>query len=315
MSNDRTESAAHVPVMPEETINGLNIKPGGVYCDCTLGAGGHSEAILRNLAGGRLIAIDRDPRAIAIATARLAPIGGVIAVRGNFGDLAEIWRREGFPPCDGFLFDLGVSSMQLDTAGSGFSFTSDGPLDMRFDPQDGGESAADIVNYADEDDLSDLFWRFGETSARRVAAAIAEARRKQSFATTAQLAEFVSRVRGTKGVKPGRHPATKVFLALRAAVNGEMQAVETGIPAAMDILAPGGRIVVISYHSAEDTIVKYIFKKAAKGCSCDLSPDQCQCQGAPSIILINKKVITPRREEVLSNRRARSAKIRIVERI
>lgn len=302
---------AHVPVLSVETLEALKIKPGGVYVDCTLGGGGHSSKIYSELDGGRLIGIDRDPRALEKAKERFPEAGGFEFVKGNFRYLAQIWKEREYPAVDGFLFDLGISSMQLDDPGAGFSFRAGGPLDMRFDPEE-GETAEEIVTRWSDDELAELFRSYGERGAERIARGIVKERERKEIGTTDRLAEVVAKAAG--GRRGKIHPATKVFLALRAEVNGELEAIREGIPAAIERLKPGGRIVAITYHSGEDRIVKDIFRRAAKGCSCERAYDECECEGESRISLVNKKVIRPERKETLENKRARSAKMRVAER-
>src|SRR5581483_2415544 len=242
----------HVPVLLSEVISGLAPRSGGRYLDGTLGGGGHALAILAaSSPDGRLLGIDADPAALAAAGARLAPYADrAVLAHGNFRDLGRLAREHGFAPLDGIVLDLGVSSHQLDTPERGFSFTSDAPLDMRLDPT-GGATAADLVNETPESDLADLIFRYGEErGSRRIARFIAEARRKRPIATTGELAELVAQALGGRHGKI--HPATRTFQALRIAVNRELESLEAALPQAVDLLAPGGRIAVIAFHSLED---------------------------------------------------------------
>ncbi|AHB13052.1 16S rRNA (cytosine(1402)-N(4))-methyltransferase RsmH [Dehalococcoides mccartyi] len=302
----------HIPVMLEESIQGLGVIPGGRYVDCTLGAGGHSEAILEHsYPGGQLLSIDTDPKAIALAAERLKGFGSsVLLVNDNFANLKDICQRYEYMPVHGILFDLGLSSMQLDREESGFSFQTEAPLDMRFSP--GQElSAADIVNTYDLAELSDLIWKYGEEPfSRRIARAILE---KRPFKTTTELASVIEKA---VGGRHGRiHPATRTFQALRIAVNEELSHLESALAQAQSLLGHGGRLVVISYHSLEDRIVKQYFQKEAKGCICPDDIPQCVCDHQPSLRIINRRVITPSDEEISRNPRSRSAKMRVAERI
>src|SRR5689334_19111996 len=254
----------HTPVLLNEVIAGLALHSGGRYIDGTLGGGGHAAAVLEASApDGRLLGIDADPAALAAAGARLAAFGErAVLAHGNFRDIGRLAREQGFAQIDGLLLDLGVSSHQLDTPERGFSFTADAPLDMRLDPT-GGPTAADLVNDTPEGELADLIFRYGEErGSRRIARFIAEARRKRPIATTGELADLVARALGGRpfGKAQGRHgkihPATRTFQALRIAVNHELESLELALPQAVELLAPGGRIAVISFHSLEDRIVK-----------------------------------------------------------
>lgn len=296
----------HAPVLLAEVVAGLAPRPGGRYVDGTLGGGGHAAAILEASApDGRLLGIDADPAALLAAGARLAPFGErATLVHGNFRDLARLARAGGFEPIDGLLLDLGVSSHQLDTPERGFSFLADAPLDMRLDPT-GGETAADIVNETPEGALADLIYRYGEErGSRRIARAIAEARRRRSIATTGELAEVVARALGGRHGKI--HPATRTFQALRIAVNRELDNLEAALPQAVELLAPGGRLAVIAFHSLEDRIVKLFFR-AESGYGGSGGPERLR--------IITKKPIEAGEGEVRANPRARSAKLRVAERI
>ncbi len=259
----------HIPVLLNEALEALRVKPGGKYIDCTYGGGGHSRAIEK--AGGVVLGIDQDAEAKA-------------PVHGNFAHLQQIAQDHGFDPVSGILFDLGVSSHQLETDYRGFSFNKDAPLDMRMDPETQTVTAADLVNAGGESELANLFWRFGEERASRAIAKAIVA--KRPITTTNQLAEIILRVRH-KTKADRTHPATRIFQALRIAVNDELAGLETALPQAVELLKPGGRLVVISFHSLEDRIVKKFMQKST--------------------------VITPTDEEVRNNPRSRSAKMRIYE--
>jgi 16S rRNA (cytosine1402-N4)-methyltransferase len=294
----------HIPVLLAEVVVGLAPRRAGQYVDGTLGGAGHAAAILAaSDPDGRLLGIDADPAAVAAARARLARFGDrATLTHGNFRDLGWLARQNGFERIDGLLLDLGVSSHQLDTPERGFSFAADAPLDMRLDPTT-GETAADLVNELPEGQLADLIYRYGEErGSRRVARFIAEARRKRPIAATGELAELVARALGGRHGK--LHPATRTFQALRIAVNRELESLEAALPQAVELLAPGGRIAVISFHSLEDRIVKLFFR-AESGYG---------GQGPTRIQIITKKPIEAAEAEARANPRSRSAKLRIAER-
>lgn len=302
----------HIPVLPTEVQSALTPRPGGVYIDGTLGGGGHALQLLSAAQpGGRLLGIDADPAAIAAAGARLVAAGlpatSYSLVHGHFADIGAIARSQGFGQVDGILLDLGVSSHQLDTAERGFSFTADGPLDMRLDPTR-GPTAADLVNSLDEQDLADIFYRYGEERlSRRIARQIVERRRQRPFERTADLAELLARVVG-RGGRERIHPATRSFQALRIAVNGELEQLEAALPQAVELLAPGGRLAVISFHSLEDRIVKIFFRaESGYGGSANERPVR--------LTIITKKPIEATASEEEHNPRARSAKLRVAERV
>jgi 16S rRNA (cytosine1402-N4)-methyltransferase len=297
----------HVPVLLSEVIAGLAPRAGGRYVDATLGGGGHALATLAaSSPDGRLLGIDADPAALTAAGARLAIYGErATLAHGNFRDLAALAREHGFAQVDGILLDLGVSSHQLDTPERGFSFTADAPLDMRLDPTQ-GETAADLVNATPEDQLADLIYRYGEErGSRRIARFIAEARRRQPIATTAELADLVARALGGRHGKI--HPATRTFQALRIAVNRELESLEAALPQAVELLAPGGRLAVIAFHSLEDRIVKLFFR-AESGYGGDNA-------GAERLQIITKKPIEASDQEARTNPRSRSAKLRVAEKL
>ncbi len=306
----------HVPVLLEETVSRLVTEPGGWYVDATAGAGGHAAAILA-AAGldARLLALDRDGDALELARAALAPFGErVILERANFSELAAVAARHGVHGVRGVLIDLGVSSMQLDRAERGFSFLRDSPLDMRMDVRQ-ELTAAKLLARLPEAELAGVLWRYGEEPmSRRIAKAVAAARAQgQALETTAQLAELVSRVKG--GRRGHAHPATQVFQALRIAVNGELAALETVLPAALDLLAPGGRLAVISFHSLEDRMVKQ-FMAAHEGRMESLAKGGARWSGQlPRARRVVRKALTATEEETARNPRARSAKLRVLERM
>jgi 16S rRNA (cytosine1402-N4)-methyltransferase len=288
----------HKPVLVEETIDWLAIKSSGFYVDATVGLGGHAIEIVRRLgAGGRLLGLDQDAQALGIAQARLAEFGDkVTLVHANFSQIGEVFAERSLPPADGVLADLGVSSMQLDLGERGFSFRSRGPLDMRMD-RDAEETAADIVNTAEEKELADLLYQFGEErDSRRIARRIVHAR---PIRDTEHLATIVAGARSVRG-RQKLHPATKTFLALRIAVNREMEALGQFLSRVPATLSPGGRWVMLSYHSLEDRQVKQSFQRLAH-------------EGALKIL--TKKVIQASDAEVAANPRARSVKMRAAEKI
>lgn len=303
----------HVPVLLDAVLTYLAPRPGGVYIDATVGGGGHAEAILEASApDGRLLGIDADPDALGRSHRRLHRFGHrVVLVQGNFDHLAAIAKRHGFVPADGILMDLGVSSDQLENAARGFSFAKEGPLDMRMDPSL-PHTAADLVNTLAEDELARLIRTYGEEPhARRIARAIVAAR---PIRTTTQLADLIAQVvprrRGQR-----LHPATRTFLALRIAVNDELGALERALPQALEILRPGGRLVVIAFHSLEDRIVKQFFQREARDCICPPRQPICTCGHKARVRVLTRKPVTPSPEEIAQNPRSRSARLRAVEKI
>lgn len=306
----------HVPVLLEETVARLVTEPGGWYVDGTAGAGGHASAVLA-AAGldARLLALDRDGDALELARAALAPFGGrAIVERSNFSDMAEVVGRHGIRGVRGILLDLGVSSMQLDRAERGFSFMRDSPLDMRMDDRQELTAAA-LLKQLSPAELADVLWRYGEESmSRRIAKAIAGAlARGEPIETTAQLAELVSQAKG--GRRGRTHPATQTFQALRIAVNGELAALEAVLPAALNLLEPGGRLAVISFHSLEDRMVKQ-FMAAHEGRMESLAKGGARWIGQlPRARRVTRKAVTATEEEMAGNPRSRTAKLRVLERM
>jgi 16S rRNA (cytosine1402-N4)-methyltransferase len=302
----------HLPVLLDEVIAALQPRRGGRFADCTVGLGGHAAAILEEiLPSGRLLGIDADPQAIRIGRDRLSRYGDAVTlVNDNFINLEAICERYHIHPVDGILFDLGVSSLQLDTAERGFSFHLDAPLDMRFDPEQ-GLTASDIVNCFSEQELARLIERYGEERhSRRIARHIV---RNRPVATTAELARLVEQ--GVNGKRARIHPATRTFMALRIAVNNELQNLELALKQTPNLLRPGGRLTVISYHSLEDRIVKQFMRYAASSCLCPPGTVVCRCGHVPTLKLISRKVIKPTSLEIESNPRSRSAKLRVAERL
>ena len=304
--------SVHVPALLDEVIAGLQAQRGGYFVDCTVGLGGHAAAILEKISpSGRLLGIDTDPEAIKVSQDKLSDYGeAVTLVNDDFVNLEAICRRYHFHPVDGILFDLGVSSLQLDTAERGFSFQLDAPLDMRFNPGQ-GLTASDIVNSFSEQELAKLIEKYGEERhSRRIARYIVQNR---PIATTVELAHLVEQASGGKRAKI--HPATRTFMALRIAVNSELQNLELALKQTINLLRPGGRLTVISYHSLEDRIVKQFMRCAASSCLCPPGTVVCLCGHVPTLKLISRKVIKPTSLEIESNPRSRSAKLRIAERL
>lgn len=302
----------HQPVLYHEIIHALRPQSPGRYVDATVGAGGHAWGILEASApDGQLLALDRDPQALAIASQRLSVYHPrVILVHASYTRLREELSRLGWSQVNGIVFDLGVSSMQLDQAERGFSFLADGLLDMRFDPTT-GMSASDLVNTLSEEELTELIWRYGEERhARRIAREIC---RSRPLHTTVELAQIVERVVG--GQRERIHPATRTFQALRIAVNNELRALEEALPAAAESLASGGRLAVISFHSLEDRIVKQFFRRESKDCICPPEQPVCTSNHRATLREITRKPILPSSEEIETNPRARSAKLRVAEKI
>ena len=306
----------HRPVLLDECLEALAIKPGGVYLDGTLGRAGHSLAILRRLtAGGRLIGIDRDMTAIEAARERLAEFGDrVTLVHGNFRDLGSILRDLGAEGLDGMLFDLGVSSPQLDEPRRGFSYMHDAPLDMRMD----GTAALDarqVVNTWSGEELCRILREYGEERyAARIAQAILRRRAQAPIETTGELADIIRSAMPAAALREKQHPAKRSFQAVRIAVNGELDALPPMLEAAAEALAPGGRLAVITFHSLEDRIVKQTLRTLATGCTCPPEFPVCVCGKKPKLKLITRKPVTAGPEELEQNPRARSAKLRVAER-
>ncbi len=302
----------HTPVMIPEIIQALKAHPGGRYIDGTLGEGGHSKSILNAIEpGGQVLGLDADAEAITVATERLMEHGDAfLAINANFRDIRATALRYEFVPVHGVLFDLGVSSLQLDRESRGFSFRRSDPLDMRFSFEQ-QLTAADIVNQYAESELADLIFHLGEDrAARRIAKAIVHNR---PVNTSLELAELIEKVSPRRGKR--MHPATRTFQAIRIAVNDELSALETALEQAVSLLGQGGRLAVISYHSLEDRIVKNFIRKQASDCICPPGTPICKCNHLATLKMVSRRPLTPTESEIETNRRARSAKLRVAERI
>ena len=309
----------HLPVLAKEVLVMLAPAPGSLQIDATLGGGGHTERILEaTTPDGRLLGLDADGAAIARVAGRLHPRFGdrLVLRQANFRELAAVASEAGFGSVDGCLFDLGLSSFQLADTDRGFGFRAGGPLDMRFDTTR-GVPASELLATLDAAELTALFRRYGEEpKAGRIARAIVDARATAPVRTAEELAALVERVVPANPRKPRRtHPATRVFQALRIAVNEELDALEAGLAAAIDLLRPGGRLVVLSYHSLEDRIVKRFFAAERRGCVCPPAFPVCVCGRSPRLRLVTTPSITPSADEVAANPRSRSARLRAVERL
>lgn len=305
----------HQPVLLNETVERLLTRRDGTYVDCTVGAGGHSEAILQRLdEGGRLIGLDQDEMALDMAARRLAPFGHRVAlVKANFRRLTDVLDRLGIEMVDGFLLDLGISSMQVDTGERGFSYHHDERLDMRMD-RDQALSAWDVVNRWSEEQLRDVLFQYGEERfSPQIARAIVARRCRESIDTTGQLADIVKAAIPAPARRRGPHPARRTFQAIRIAVNDELGALKEVLPQTLERLRPGGRIAVITFHSLEDRICKQQFSEWAKGCICPPSFPVCTCHCQPRVRLVTRRPVVPSDDEVRANPRARSAKLRVVE--
>ncbi|MGN1346243.1 MAG: 16S rRNA (cytosine(1402)-N(4))-methyltransferase RsmH [Eubacteriales bacterium] len=310
---------SHTPVMLREVMEALEPERGGIFVDCTAGGGGHSSEIARRLPeGSRLICLDRDDDAIEACSARLAPYAGRWEiVKANFRNLGAALDGIGVDRIDGILWDLGVSSHQIDTAERGFSYAGEeAPLDMRMD-RTGGRSAADIVNTYSEDELRRVIRDYGEERfAGRIAAEVVAARSVRPIETTTELAELVSRaIPAAQRRKEAQHPARRTFQALRIETNGELDAIEPSLREAAERLRPGGRMAVITFHSLEDRIVKDVFRSLSTGCTCPPDFPVCVCGGKPVIRTLGRKPILPTEEEIEKNPRSHSAKLRTAEKL
>ena len=304
----------HKSVLLDECIEGLAIRPEGTYVDGTLGRAGHSREIAKRLTTGRLVCIDRDMAAIETAKERLAPwMDRVTLVHGNFADLGELLDRAGVDRADGMLFDLGVSSPQLDDAARGFSYMQDAPLDMRMDTS-AALTAGTVVNTWSYEELRRILFEFGEERyAPAIAKAICRVREERPIATTLELVEVIKEAMPAAALREKQHPAKRSFQAIRIAVNGELDALPPMLEAAVDKLSPGGRLAVITFHSLEDRIVKRAMQDMARGCTCPPEFPVCVCGKKPKLKLLNRKPIVSGEAELADNPRARSAKLRLAE--
>lgn len=303
----------HVTVLLKEAVDGLDIKPDGVYIDGTAGGGGHSAEILSRLDSGSLYCIDQDPDAIATVTGRFGSDSRVHIVQGNFGEISRLMSEEGVNAADGVLLDIGVSSHQLDERSRGFSYHDEAPLDMRMSQS--GESAADLVNRLDVNELSRIISLYGEEKfAYPIAKGIVRYREQKPIQTTMELAEIV-KDNVPQRVRRDGHPARKTFQAIRIAVNRELDVLESGLEGAFELLSKGGRLSVITFHSLEDRIVKQFMSSMAQGCTCPKDFPVCVCGKKPRAKIITRKPICPSQDETEVNPRARSAKLRVCEKL
>jgi 16S rRNA (cytosine1402-N4)-methyltransferase len=304
----------HRPVLLRESIEALNIRPDGLYVDGTLGRAGHSREIAQRLTTGALVCVDRDQAALDAAQERLGPwMDRVTLIHGNFCDLAALLRERGITGADGMLFDLGVSSPQLDDPARGFSYMHDAPLDMRMDVSS-PLSARDVVNTWSEEELRRILWEYGEERyAGRIAGAVVRARQTAPVETTFQLVDLIKGAMPAAALREKQHPAKRSFQAIRIAVNGELDALPPMLEGATELLHPGGRLAVITFHSLEDRIVKKTLQTLATGCICPPEFPVCVCGRKPKLRLLNRKPITAGEEELEENPRARSAKLRTAE--
>ncbi len=314
---EHTPEFSHYSVLLNESVDGLSIKPDGIYVDCTLGGGGHSEAIAKKLTeGGRLVSIDQDSAAIEASKKRLSPYSDRIAfVRDNFSNISAILERLGIEKIDGAVIDLGVSSYQLDTPERGFSYMHDAPLDMRMNP-DASLDAYEVVNTYSEAQLKKIFFDYGEEKfSGRIAARICEMRDEKPIETTLELVDIIKASIPAKAREAGSHPAKRVFQAIRIEVNSELSIIEPTLNSLIYALAPGGRLSVITFHSLEDRIVKQTFAENAKGCTCPKDFPVCVCGKNPKIKQVTHKPILPSERELSENSRSHSAKLRVAEKI
>lgn len=308
----RAIEPSHSPVLYNDVLSALQVRPGSRHIDGTLGAGGHAGGILLASApDGEVLGLDRDPGALAVAASRLQAYGRRVHLRqGSYADMQHHAHALGWRQVEGVLLDLGVSSMQLDDPERGFSFRAAGPLDMRFDP-DQLLTAADLVNHAEEETLADLIRRFGEEPrARQVARSIVA---RRPLETTLDLAQAVAAVVRPK--RTGLHPATRTFQAIRIAVNDELSGLQTGLEQAVELLAPGGRLVVISFHSLEDRLVKTFLRQQSRDCICPPRQPVCTCGHQAALTLVLRKALKPSPDEIALNPRARSARMRVAARL
>jgi 16S rRNA (cytosine1402-N4)-methyltransferase len=307
----------HTPVLPAEVTKHLSLHPGSIIVDCTLGGAGHAKRIADSIAPtGILVGIDQDDAALVAAADTLRLGRQITLLKGNFAEIDRLLTEAGIAYADGFLFDLGVSSPQLDFVDRGFSYHDEAPLDMRMDPSGGGLTAADVVNTYQEAALAQVIREYGEERwASRIAAFIVAARGRRPIRTTAELVGIIKDAVPASARRGGPHPARRTFQALRIEVNHEISVLEEGLRAAVKWLVPGGRIVVISYHSLEDRVVKRVFTELASGCVCPPELPVCSCGKVPVLRIITRRPVVPGPEEIASNPRARSAKMRVAEKV
>ncbi len=307
----------HIPIMLAEILEHLGLRPGGIYVDCTLGGGGHSSEIVKRIQpGGRLIGIDQDPEALVAAGKKLTGYAaGVTLVHNNFYRVKEVLAELDIPAVDGFLFDIGVSSHQLDEAGRGFSYMQDAPLDMRMNPQD-KTTAADLVNGLAEVELTRIIREYGEERwAKRIAEFIGRQRQIKPVVSTGELVAVIKKAIPAGARREGPHPAKRTFQALRIAVNDELNRFAGALRDAVDLLQPGGRVCVITFHSLEDRIAKETFRELAGRCMCPPELPVCRCEYKPRVKVITNKPIIPTAAEIDANPRARSAKLRVAQKV
>ncbi len=304
----------HVSVMLHEAVDALQVRPDGIYVDGTAGGAGHSCEIAGRLTTGRLIALDKDPDAVATAAQRLGAFPAAQVVQSDFREIPQVLDRLGIPAVDGILLDLGVSSHQLDTPERGFSYQHDAPLDMRMAQE--GLSAYDVVNTFPEEELARILREFGEEKfASRIARNLVKAREKRPVETTFQLVELVKESIPAAARREGGHPAKRTFQAIRIAVNSELDSLSRCLDTAFERLAPGGRFAVITFHSLEDRMVKQKFAAYARGCTCPPDFPVCVCGKTPRARLVTRKPVLPSQAELDSNNRSRTAKLRVLEKI
>lgn len=307
---------SHRPVLLDECMEGLDIKPDGIYIDGTAGGGGHSSEIAKRLSDGRLISIDQDEAAIMAASARLQPLGkNTTVIRSNFCEIGAVCDSLGIENIDGVLLDLGVSSYQLDTAERGFSYNADAPLDMRMDKRKSLD-AYTVVNTYSEQELKRILFEYGEERfSPQIASAIARERQKKPIESTAELANIIKYAMPPAAREGGHHPAKRSFQAIRIEVNSELDVILPAIKASVARLKKGGRIAIITFHSLEDRIVKQAFAELTRGCTCPKDFPICVCGNKPKVKLVNKKPILPSKTELEENPRSRSAKLRVAEKL
>ena len=305
-------SGYHLPVLLEPVLQALSVRPDGVYVDGTAGGGGHSFAIASALTDGHLYALDQDPDAIAVASARLAGLPATV-IRTNFANMDAVLAQRGVTKVDGILMDIGVSSHQLDDGARGFSFHEDAPLDMRMSQE--GTTAADLCNTMSEQQLADIFFRYGEEKfSRRIAAAIVREREHTPIETTLQLAELI-KAAVPAAARRDKHPARRVFQALRIEVNDELGCLSRALDTAFDLLDVGGRLAIITFHSLEDRMVKQRFAEWRQGCICPPQAPVCTCGHTPAAELVTRKPVRASEQEILDNPRSRSATLRCVRKL